>query len=319
MAVFAGPITHRSGPREREPRSADRPLSGGEALAMVGLEALRARTPGRPEVVVGLLDGPVATGLPAFSGAIVRHAPGAGPTPDDGGPARRHGTFVAGLLAARSVPAPDGICPGCTLLVRPIFADAHRRDGEVVPATTPQELAAGLVECVDAGAHVVNISAALVGPGDPRGRLREALDHAMGRGAIVVAAAGNGRSIGSSAITGHPWVIPVVAYSRRARPLGVSNLGASIGKRGLGAPGDQVAGITPVGPAAWSGTSVAAPFVSGAVALLRSVFPSVPAAGVHAAVTRFAAPRRSIVPPLLDAAAAERAMQLLVNDLEEHT
>ena len=57
------------------------------------------------------------------------------------------------------------------------------------------------------------------------------------------------------------------------------------------------------------GTSVAVPFVTGAIALLLSEFPSASASDVRLAVSRASAARRaSVVPPLLDASAARRAV-----------
>jgi len=41
-----------------------------------------------------------------------------------GRPACSHGTLVAGVLSARRDSLHPGICPGCTLVVRPIFSDA---------------------------------------------------------------------------------------------------------------------------------------------------------------------------------------------------
>jgi hypothetical protein len=49
------------------------------------------------------------------------------------------------------------------------------------------------------------------------------------RGVLFVAAAGNQGALGSSVITRHPWLIPVVACDRSGRVMAVSNLGASIG------------------------------------------------------------------------------------------
>jgi len=94
-------------------------------------------------------------------------------------------------------------------------------------------------------------------------------------------------------------------------PLNESNLGSSIGKRGLSAPG---AGITSLGTEGQTltlgGTSVAVPFVTGAIALLFSLFPATAAAQVRLAIAPSPTPRRAtVVPPLLDAEAAYRVLQ----------
>ena len=258
-------------------------------LDLVKLTALMERTSGSPEVKIGLIDGPVATQHPDLAGEHLREIPGSQQhaCAQADSTACLHGTFVAGILSAkRNSPAP-AICPDCTLLVRPIFAEVTS-GREHMPSATPKELAAAIIECIDAGARVINLSLALAQP-STRGEqsLEEALNQAVRRGVIVVAAAGNQGTIGSSAITRHPWVIPVVACDIRGRPMNESNLGGSIGRRGLRAPGD---GITSLGAEGQSltlgGTSVAVPFVTGATALLWSAFPSATAAHIKLAVTR---------------------------------
>jgi subtilisin family serine protease len=89
-----------------------------------------------------------------------------------------------------------------------------------------------------------------------------------------------------------------------------SNLGHSIGRRGLRAPGDGVTSLGAEGqPVTLGGTSVAAPFVTGAIALVWSEFPAATAAEVKLAVTQAHARRRtSVTPPLLDAWAAYQLM-----------
>ncbi len=213
----------------------------------------------------------------------------------------RHGTFMAGILSAKRGWAAPAICPGCTLLVRPILPEAPGKG--LTPSATPWELAEAIVDCVDAGVRVLNLSAALSRPsvGTDLG-LRQALDHAAHWGVIVVAAAGNSGAVGGSAITSHPWVLPVVALDLAGRPLALSNLGWSAGRGGLGAPGEGVTSLSSEGESApVAGTSIAAPFVTGAVALLWSLFPNARAAEVKAAVVASAGSRRSIIPPRLDA------------------
>jgi subtilisin family serine protease len=222
-----------------------------------------------------------------------------------------HGSFVAGILSAKRDSAAPAICPGCTLLVRPIFTEMNAANGEI-PAATSEELAGAIFGCMDAGARLLNVSAALAHPSLKSERaLVEALDLAARRGVIVVAAAGNQGTLGSTAITCHPWVIPVVAYDSHGRPMNHSNLGSSIGRRGLGAPGDRITSLGASGrPLTLGGTSAAAPFVTGAIALLWSEFPTSTATEIKFATTQAYTPRRrAVVPPLLDAWAAYQVIR----------
>jgi hypothetical protein len=88
---------------------------------------------------------------------------------------------------------------------------------------------------------------------------------------LMVAGAGNQGTIGGTVITSHPWVIPVVACDPQGRPMIESNLGHSIGRRGLRAPSDT---LTSLGiedkPVTLGGTSVATRFVTDATALIWS-------------------------------------------------
>lgn len=270
-------------------------------------------TTGRPEIVVGLLDGPVAGDHPELATESIREMPGSSRSSctDDDSFACLHGTFVAGILTARRGSPAPAICPGCTLLVRPIFGPTAAGEGPL-PGATAEELAAALLECVAAGVHVVNLSASLTEPSPGRHRvLEEALDHALQHGVLVVAAVGNEGTIGGSLLTRHPGVLPVVAYTREGRPMDLSNLSGSAGRRGVGAPGEAITSLSAGGETLrLDGTSVAAPFVTGTLALLRSEFPAASAAEVKAAVVQASGSRRTtIVPPLLDAWMAYRVLK----------
>ncbi|MCG6499338.1 S8 family serine peptidase [Kitasatospora sp. A2-31] len=310
-------------------------------LDQVGLTSLMARSAGRPEITVGVVDGLVALDHPGLAGGHLRLLPGGvsgvsglggvgGAGADTGNrnghradcgrgrtdqdPSCRHGTFVVGLLGANRTSDPPGICPGCTLLVRPIFGTGGTAGGATarfVSAAWPEDLAAAIVETVDAGARVLNLSVAPERPSSAGHReLEWALDHAADRGVITAVAAGNQGVVGTSVLTRHPWTVPVVAYDRRGRPMDLSNLGGSIGGRGIGAPGEAVLGLGVGGrPQALTGTSAATPFVAGTVALLLSAFPAASPAEVRAALLRTGSGRRrTVVPPLLDARAAYGAL-----------
>src|SRR3954452_22739273 len=131
-------------------------------LDLVKLTALMERSRGRPETRVGLIDGPVAIGHPDLAAENIREVPGRlrGRCALADSAACGHGTFVAGILAGKRGSAAPAICPDCSLLVRPIFAETVSGT-ELLPDATPQELAAAIIDCVDAGAHVVNLSLAL--------------------------------------------------------------------------------------------------------------------------------------------------------------
>jgi len=274
-------------------------------LDLVNLTSLMQRTGGSAQVTIALIDGPVDTSHPDLADSSIHEIPGGlrGSCARASSTACMHGTFVAGILSAKRGSSAPAICPGCTLLVRPIFSEAINENGDM-PSATPAELASAIVDTVKAGARVINLSAALLQPSVLRAReLGQALDFAAERGVITVAAAGNQGMIGSSIITRHPWVIPVAACGSQGRPTPISNLGNSIGRRGLSAPGEGVTSLgTDGNPRTFGGTSAAAPFVTGTIALLWSEFPKASAARIKLAVTGSRSrSQAAIAPPLLDA------------------
>lgn len=284
-----------------------------EYLDLVNLTPLMELTSGKLEIKIGLIDGPVAMDHPDLAGSNFKRV--SGHVPDkclpNGSAACLHGTYIAGILCAKRGSIAPAICPKCTILVRPIFAEAIEGMDQM-PSATPEELAGAIVDCIEAGARLLNLSVALSHPTvNGERQLEEALDYAARRGVIPIAAAGNQGTLGSSAITRHPWVIPVIAYDSQGRPLSFSNLGKSIGTRGLGAPGDNVTSIGMSGqPLSLGGTSVAVPFVTGAMALLWSEFPAASASQVKLALMQAQGQRRpTLVPPLMNAWAAYEVLR----------
>jgi len=271
-----------------------------------------SRTQGRRDVAVALIDGPVALDHPDLIHSRIEEIPAhvRGACSRVRSVACMHGTFVAGVLAARRGSQAPALCPGCTLMLRPIFMENPDGSGDA-PSATPEDLATAIIDAIGARAKIINLSAALAQP-STRGerQVEQALDNAATRGVLVVAAAGNQGTVGSSAITRHSWVIPVIACDRRGRPTAESNLGGSIGRRGLAAPGEDITSLGSDGkPRTFGGTSAAAPFVTGAIALLWSEFPDASAARIKLAVTQAGTrSRATITPPLLDAWAAYEEM-----------
>ena len=262
-----------------------------------------ALTQGRAAITIALIDGPVNTALPHFEGATIADisSNGDGRCSQLRNFACEHGTLVAALLVGRHEPA---ICPACTLLLRPIFGETSSGSDQV-PSASPEVLAEAIAGAVTAGSRIINLSCGLThGSGRGDMRLRSALNFAASRGVVVIAAAGNQGRLGSSCVTNHPWVIPVVAIDRYARPTSESNLSATVGLRGLAAPGQDLPSVHANGTAArFSGTSAACPVVTGAAALLWSEFPHCTGHEIKAALTG-GPRRRSIAPPAMNAWAA---------------
>jgi subtilisin family serine protease len=276
-------------------------------LDLIKVTALMDITRGRREVTIGLLDGPVALDHASLIRTSIRQLAtnGSSTCSEPSTAACSHGTFVAGILSARRDSDTPGICPDCTLLVRPIFHE-KALGLEAVPSITPLELAAAIIDSVEAGAQILNISSVMRQLSTRSDRdLEASLDYAARHGVIVIVAAGNQGMIGSTPLTRHPWVIPVVGYELSGRPMDQTNLGHSLGRRGIGAPG-QVTSINIEGqqPLVQWGTSFAAPLVTGTIALLWSLFPTATATEVKLAVGSQHARPATLAPPLLDAWAA---------------
>ncbi|MFB8027720.1 MULTISPECIES: S8 family serine peptidase [unclassified Streptomyces] len=282
----------------------DRGNTGADPLDMVDLRRLMARTVGRRATRVGLIDGPLATDHPDFSDAIIelvpsRNTPATACAPGPASDAAVHASSVAGVLVTRRGSSAPAICPGVTLVVRPVLPSATSAHPGTAGA---DDLACAIVEATDAGTHILNMSLALSAHSHHHHQaLRDALDHAFRHGVIIVAAAGNEATIGSTVITRHPAVVPVIAYDLKGNPARLSNLGHSIGRHGVGATGEGMVSVGPEGMRTFGGTSAATAVVTGALALMWSEFPEAGPADVVSAVIRPASRQVSVVAPLLKA------------------
>ncbi len=113
-------------------------------LDLVKLPRLMELSAGRPEFAVGLIDGPVAIGHPDLAGKIWGVPGSSGRSCAEATSAAcLHGTFVAGVLSARRGSPAPAICPDCTIIVRPVFAEAATENLDS-PSAEPEELAAAI-------------------------------------------------------------------------------------------------------------------------------------------------------------------------------
>ncbi len=252
---------------------------------------------------MGLIDGAVESNHPDFADSVITSLDSTQSVcRSKDSPACVHGTFVAGVLCAKRASRPSGICPGATLITHSLFCEA--RDLAQCPVVTPQHLADAIIEVTDAGAKVINLSLGLSQSNlGANAALHRAFDHAFHSGVLLVGASGNQGRIGHNPLFDHPWVIPVAACDLQGRLTGSSNIGKSVGMRGLLAPGqDVISTYSKGGYVKLSGTSIATPFVTGSIAFLWSLFPEATPSQIKNAITGGSAIRRSIIPPVLNVA-----------------
>lgn len=182
-----------------------------------------------------------------------------------------HGTFVAGIIAAQPV-------QGTPFLgVAPLARIMPVRFTEGIEKASVTVLAKAIRWAVDNGANVINVSSVTHGDNDT---LRAAVEYALARDVVIVAAAGNDGEQGNaiSYPAAYPGVIAVGATDQKGELAGFSTSSFQIS---VAAPGASVVSTAPIsGHATESGTSFAAPFVSGVAALVRSAYPNLTAAEV---------------------------------------
>ncbi len=229
------------------------------------------------DVLVAVVDTCIDSDHPELGGSLADSfdavAAGAASQPAPGGvetcqAAEKHGTSVAGIIAAHRTLS--SVAPKAKLLSVRAFSAAGAT-GRKAESTT-HALVAGIDWALSKGARIMNLSFA--GPDDPL--LKRLIGEASQRGAILVAAAGNG---GPAAAPLYPaayeGVVAVTAVDAAKRVYGEANRGAYIT---LAAPGVDILLATPEnGYAVDSGTSYAAAHVSGIAALMLERNPALEA------------------------------------------
>jgi subtilisin family serine protease len=290
-----------------------------DPLAQTRLLSLMNISRGHPDITIGVIDGPVDFSHPAFQGSRIRTVKDSQlvACKNASNIACIHGTFVAGILCAKRGFSAPAICPDCEIILNPIFrkesTTTNKTNNNILPSATPEELCNAIVETIDAGAKIINLSLGLSTSSlIVYDKLQQAYDYALQKGVIMVVAAGNQGNIGNISLIKHQWLIPVAACDENSRLDPMSNFGPSIGNRGLMAPGVNIRSSYPGGQYThMSGTSFAAPFVTGCIALLWSIFPNVtPSAIIHSLIRGKSFNSRSIIPSLLN---AEAALNILKN------
>lgn len=176
-----------------------------------------------------------------------------------------HGTHVAGLAAGAGKDMPTGVAPKSSIIPVRVLA-AMRKGNETVGAGLVDNINAGVKFAVDAGATIINMSLGV--QHDAGGLPHESvIRYAIDKGVIVVAAAGNDGQHELYYPGALPGVVAVGSVDARGDVSSFSTYGPHVW---LVAPGEDVFSSLPGGYGVASGTSHAAPLVSGTLALMQS-------------------------------------------------
>jgi hypothetical protein len=253
---------------EEESQRSYQPLP--EALGVLGaspyawhLQAVRAEDAWGVStgagVQVAVLDTGVDATHPALRGRVAEGLDAATGEPlsvdTDQSQGETHGTHVAALAVGEGV----GVAPGAVVRPVRVFSPDYVGDFRAAQA---------LVWAVDQGAQVINLS---FGGSAYSHLLHEAVNYALERLRVVVAAAGNQGSVARFYPAALPGVIAVGAADGQGNPAWFSNRGPWVG---VWAPGVRIYSAFPGGGyGLLSGTSMAAPIVSGIAALVKSSRP----------------------------------------------
>ena len=232
-------------------------------LGAVGAPAAWDVTKGSASVIVAVVDSGVDYTHPDLAGQVLTSrgydfVNGDADAMDDFG----HGTHVAGIIGAAqdNGVGGSGLAPGCKILPVKVL---DRLGGGY-----DSDVAEGIEYAVNHGASVVNLS--LGGEGDSQ-TLDDACSYAAAHDVTVVAAAGNDAAYMTDVYPAtSPGVVAVAATDSNDQAAAFSDWGPYVD---IAAPGMAIYSTLPgAGYASWSGTSMATPFVSAAVALIRSRF-----------------------------------------------
>jgi thermitase len=227
------------------------------ALSKINISQLWQVTTVKADTVVAVLDTGIDPNQQDLNSLIVDEANFTdSPTPGD---SYGHGTFVAGIIAAKNNDVGIvGVAPGCRLLNVKVADDAGR--------CQTSALVKGIIWAVNNGASVINISLEIR---EPSPQLENAVNYAWSHGCIITAAAGNDGDQSPVYPAYYENCLAVAATNQDDNLATLSNYGDWVD---VAAPGYDIYSTLPNNSYGYkTGTSFATAYVSGMAALLFNV------------------------------------------------
>lgn len=256
------------------------------ALRVLGAEEAWEKATGEG-VVVAVVDTPIDGEHPDLVGQFVTgydpeldvEIPPDTDYEDPLNPEDDHGSHVAGIIAAKKDNDEGIVGLAYNAKIMPILIFRGTEDHKDYYYIGDEYVANGIVWAVDHGADVLSNSWG--GPGYSQ-LIKDAIDYALENGVVFVAAAGNDHTDQHWHYpSAYPGVIAVGASTARDEIVFFSSRGDYLS---VSAPGVNILSCIPRGSAEdggvygtpyayWGGTSMATPYVSALVALIKELHP----------------------------------------------
>lgn len=249
------------------------------ALDRMGVYAAWAAGATGQGVTVAVVDSGVDFTHPDLAGVFVSRGHDFINNDDDATDDHGHGTHVAGIIAMRADNGVGGAGVAYAARILPVKVMGANGSGATAP------IAEGIAWAADNGAKIINLS---LGSAYPSQTLQAAIEYAAGKGALVVAAAGNHGTVAPMYPAAYPDAVSVCATDHGDRRASFSAYGPTVDVCAPGA--DILSTVRGGGWQAWAGTSMAAPAAAAVAALVWSKYPTWDAQAVRAALLSGAEP-----------------------------